>query len=169
MEHNYVFEHERIILKPLEETDIEQLRTLRNSRKQFFITQNEINSAAQKKWYESYLKNPSDIMFKVVKKDKPEEFIGTMALYDIDWERRTAECGRTLVDKLKAPERGIGTEVTKAICLFGFQVLKLNKIVAEVLKTNVRIIKAVLNVGFRIVGEDENLYFIELTNETINV
>ncbi len=167
MEHNYVFEHAGIILKPLEEDDIEQLRTLRNSRKQFFITQNEIDSAAQKKWYEGYLKNPADIMFKVVKKDKPEEFIGTMALYDIDRERGSAECGRTLVDKVKAPERGIGTEVTKAICLFGFQVLKLNKIVAEVLKTNVRIIKAVRNVGFRIVGEDDNLYFIELTKETI--
>lgn len=168
MEHNYVFEHERIILKPLEETDIEYLRTLRNSRKQFFITQCEIDSEAQKKWYEGYLKNPQDIMFKVVKKDKPEEFIGAMALYDIDWERMTAECGRILVDKTKAPERGIGTEVTKAVCLFGFQVLKLNKIVAEVLKTNVRIIKAVLHVGFRIVGENENLYYIEITRESIS-
>ena len=129
MKHNHVFEYGRIILMPLEKADIEELRILRNSQKQFFISRHEIDSGAQEQWYEKYLKNPEDIMFKVVKKEKPEEFIGAIALYDIDWENMTSECGRTVIDKLKAPEKGIGMEATKAVCLFGFQVLKLNKIV----------------------------------------
>ena len=168
MKHNHVFEYGRIIFMPLEKADIEELRILRNSQKQFFISRHEIDSGAQEQWYEKYLKNPEDIMFKVVKKEKPEEFIGAIALYDIDWENMTSECGRTVIDKLKAPEKGIGMEATKAVCLFGFQVLKLNKIVGEVLKTNERIIKVDLRAGFRIVGENDNLYFIEMTKETIN-
>ena len=168
MEHNHVFEYKRIILKPLQESDIEPLRVLRNSQKQFFLSQNEIDSQAQKQWYERYLKNPGDIMFKVVKKEEPDEFIGAIALYDIDWERMTSECGRTVIDKTKAPEKGIGMEATKAVCLFGFHVLKLNKIVGEVLKTNERIIKVDLRAGFQIVGEKDDLYLIEMTNETIN-
>lgn len=168
MKHEYRFEYGRIVLEPLEESDIEQLRVLRNSQKQFFISQDEIESEAQKQWYERYLNNSRDIMFRVVKKENQKEFIGAIALYDIDSKKRTAECGRTVIDKAKAPEKGIGMEATKAACLFGFEVLGLQKIVGEVLKTNERIIKVDLRAGFQIVGEDENLFFIEMTRSQIN-
>lgn len=169
MKHDYTFEFERIILKPLAIEDIEHLRILRNSQKQYFVSQYEIDSEAQKKWYNQYLDNPNDIMFKVIKKEKPDEFIGAIALYDIDWEKKTSECGRTVIDKKLAPEKGIGMEATKAVCLFGFDVLKLDKIVGEVLKSNERIIKVDTRAGFYIVGEDENMFFIEMTRDTINL
>lgn len=171
MKHDYEYEYGRIILKPLEWDDIEQLRVLRNQEKQFFLEQTEIEEDSQKKWYERYLEKDNDIMFKVVKKDKPEEFIGAIALYAIDWEKGTAEAGRTVIDKKKSPEKGIGQEATKAVCRFGFEKLKLKKIVGEVLKTNERIIKVDLRAGFRIVGESENgeLYLIEMTQDTIEL
>ena len=57
-------------------------------------------------------------------------------------------CGRTVVDKGLAPEKGIGLMATKAVCLFGFEQLGLKKIVGGVLKSNERIIKVDTRAGF---------------------
>lgn len=169
MQHAYQFEFESILLKPLMEADIEELRVLRNREKQYFSSQDEITREGQKQWYQKYLNKADDIMFKIVKHDNPDLFIGAIALYDIDWEQRIAECGRTVLDKSLAPEKGIGQEATKAVCLFGFEVLKIRKIVAEVLKSNERIIKVDKRAGFYIVGEHEDVYEIEMTPESIQL
>ncbi len=167
MKHQYEFDFGRICLKPLEKEDIEPLRLLRNQEREYFATQHEISKENQEAWYKSYLKKEDDIMFKIVKKDNLQEFIGAIALYDIDWKNKTSECGRTVVDKDKAPEKGIGMEATKAVCLFGFEVLKLEKIVGEVLKSNERIIKVDQRAGFYIVGEQGDMYNIEMTRDSI--
>lgn len=169
-QHKYEFPFERIILKPLGRDDIEDLRNLRNKMKDYFFSNSIITAEAQEKWYENYLQRENDIMFKVVKKDNPNTFIGTIAIYDIADDYSVAELGRTLVDKEKAPEKGIGTEVTKAACLFAFDVLKINKIRGEVLKTNPRALKMDLNVGFYLVGDyNQDSHLIEITKETIKI
>ncbi len=167
MKHEFEFDFKRIRLKPLEKEDIELLRLLRNQEKEYFATHQEIKKEDQDIWFESYLKKENDIMFKIVKKDKPKEFIGAIALYDIDWENKISEFGRVVVDKEKAPEKGIGTEATKAVCLFGFEVLKLNKIKGEILKSNGRIIKVDQRVGFSIVGEQDDMFNIEITRNSL--
>lgn len=167
MKHSYEYEFKRIILKPLEKEDIEALRILRNQERKYFTTQQEIAIETQKKWFQSYLKKADDIMFKIAKKESPTEFIGAIALYNIDMKNKISEFGRVMVDKQKAPEKGIGTEATQAVCLFGFKILKLKKIIGEILKSNERIIKIDKRVGFHIIGERENLYDIEITPETI--
>lgn len=169
MKHNLEFEYGRIVLKPLEEVDIEELRVLRNKESQYFSSAIEILPEQQREWYKKYQFQTNDIMFKVVKKDKPEEFIGAIAVYDIDEQKHTAVVGRTVIDKIKAPEKGIGMEATKAVCKFAFEKLGTKKIVASVLKSNERIIKVDTRVGFKIVGDiDNDTYAIELTPETLN-
>lgn len=167
MKHDYSYEFGHIILKPLEEADIESMRILRNKVKDSYLNNNEIDAESQKKWYQRYLEKQDDIMFKVVKKDKPDEFIGAMGLYDIDWENGISETGRTMLDKEKVPEKGIGIEIMKATCLFGFEVLKLKKIVAEVLKNNKPSLGATKRTGFRTVGEEGDYYLIEITLEDV--
>ncbi len=167
MKHNFDFDFKRISLKPLEKEDIELLRLLRNQEKEYFATHHEITKENQEIWYEKYLKKENDIMFKIVKKDTPKEFIGAIALYDIDWEKKISEFGRVVVDKKKAPEKGIGTEATKAVCLFGFDILKLKKIKGEILKSNERIIKVDQRVGFDFVGEQGNMFNIEITRDSL--
>lgn len=169
MKHAYQFEFGNIILKPLMEKNIEELRLLRNREKQYFVSQYEITREGQQQWYENYLDKNDDIMFAIVKKNASDLFIGAIALYNIDWGRKTAECGRTVLDKGLAPEKGVGQEATKAVCLFGFEVLKIKKIIAEVLKSNERIIKVDKRAGFYIVGEHDDVYDIEMTRESINL
>lgn len=170
MKHEYEFPFQQIILKPLEETDIEELRVLRNQERQFFLQDSIISPEGQASWYQKYLTKNNDIMFKIVKKDTPDKFVGAIAVYDIDWDNMTAEFGRTVVDKAKAPEKGIGLEATKAVCLFAFDVLKIKLIKGEVIKTNERILKVYTRAGFYISGDyDKDTYLIEMTRNTINL
>jgi RimJ/RimL family protein N-acetyltransferase len=170
MKHNYSIVYGRILLRSLEENNIEKLRLLRNKERQYFLNATEISKESQLKWFENYCNKDNDVMFAVEKVDQPGVFIGAIALYNIDWINKIAECGRTVIDKVIAPESGIGLETTRAVCLLGFEQMKLIKIVGEVLKSNKRIIKVDIRAGFRIVGEKSNdVYTIEMTRETLNV
>lgn len=169
MKHNYRFESKRIILRPLEWEDIGNLRALRNENRHLFLTTDLVTEEGQKKWYERYLEKQDDLMFVVEKREKPGQFIGTVALYDIDWDTMTCEFGRTLIDKKLAPEKGIGTEATAAMCTFGFDVLKIKKIIGHAWKTNERILKVDQRAGYQIIEEREDgVIYLEMTSETVN-
>lgn len=169
MKHNHRYEYGRIILSPLEAEDIEELRIIRNKERSFFQTKEEISADSQKKWYESYLKKDDDIMFKISHRDAPDDFIGAIAVYDIDWINKTAEVGRTVLDKSKNSEPGLGQDATKGICLFTFTVLGIDKIVASILKSNERILKVDTRTGFYITGDySDDSYAIEMTKTSLN-
>lgn len=170
MRHSHRYEYGRVILSPLEEKDIEELRQLRNRQKEYFLTKGEIGEEAQKKWYKLYLENDSDIMFRISHRDKPDIFLGAIAVYNIDYDSRVAEVGRTVVDKEKNAEAGIGLDATKGICLFSFTVLGIEKIVATILKSNERILKTDTRAGFYISGDGgDNSYAIEMTRTSLNL
>ena len=170
MKHNHRYEFGRIILTPLEKKDIELLRVLRNRENKYFQTKNEITKEAQEAWFESYLTKENDIMFKISHKDSPEEFIGAIAVYDIDYNNKIAEVGRTVIDKDKNNEPGLGQDATKGICLFSFTVLGIEKIVASIIKTNERILKVDTRAGFYITGDyNDDSYAIEMTRNSLNL
>ena len=101
MKHSYELKMDEIILKPLEKEDIEKLRILRNNLSIYFISQKQISKKEQQQWYNAYLKKDDDIMFKVVLADEDNEFVGAVALYDINREKKCAEFGRIIVDNKK--------------------------------------------------------------------
>lgn len=169
MRHHYHLQHGRIILRPLEERDIEELRVLRNKNLEFFFDSVEITSEAQRAWYERYLQKEDDVMFAVERSDKPGEFIGAIAIYNINPQTGIAECGRTVLDKEKAPLKGIGTETTAAACHVAFSQMGVKKIVAEILKSNERILTVDTRAGFVVTGENGENWCIEMTPETIRI
>lgn len=170
MIHSHRYEYGRVILMPLERNDIEKLRILRNKEREYFLFKGEIDEEAQRKWYESYLENERDIMFRISHRDKPDEFIGAIAVYNIDYDSRVAEVGRTVVDKEKNNEPGIGLDATKGICLFAFTVLGIERIVASILKSNERILRTDTRAGFYISGIcGDDSYSIEMTRTSLNL
>lgn len=168
MKHNYEYAEGRVIIKPLEKEDIEDLRVLRNKARYCFLNTQIISSENQEIWYKSYLKNEKDYMFKIAKKEKPEAFIGAVAVYDIDSEKKCAEFGRLVIDKEKAPEKGLGYEAVKAVCKFAFCLLGLHKIRAVVLKENERALSVYTKVGFYVCEETDTCYLIEITREQLD-
>lgn len=167
MRHSYQLSHQRILLRPLEETDIEALRSLRNENRAFFNTTAFITAEQQRDWFRRYLLRDGDVMFAAERAGRPGEFIGAIALYDIDLSTGTAEFGRTLLDKKKAPEHGLGTELVAAVCRVGFEQIGIVKITAEVLKTNGRAIAAYAKAGCKVIGENHRSWLLEMTANTI--
>jgi RimJ/RimL family protein N-acetyltransferase len=167
MQHDYMFEYRHIQLRPLCREDIESLRKLRNQNLKFFLNSNYITAEQQMGWFNRYLEKNDDLMFAVELRKNPGVFIGAISLYNVDHTLKEAECGRTVIDKDKAPIKGIGTETTVAVCQIGFLQLGLKKITGTILKSNPRILKVDTRAGFIVAGETEDCYKIKMTPETI--
>lgn len=161
-------ENENVILKPIEEDDIERIRLWRNSESisGVFIDNRIITSDEQIIWYNKYKSNINDKMFIINYNDKP---VGTVALYNIDYITCIAEFGRLLIGDLDSRCKGIALTATKALCEYGFNILGLNKIILQVYKDNFNAIKLYKKVGFNSIEEkcvnNKKIILMELYNE----
>lgn len=146
---------DNIVLKPIKRKDIELIRTWRNneSNNKIFFNNDYITVEDQNKWYENYKNNNKDKMFIIYNNNVP---VGTIALYDINYENRIAEFGRLLIGDLNSRGKNIGLIATKALCEYGFNNLGLNKITLEVYKENVKAFNLYKKIGFKIVKEINN-------------
>lgn len=76
-----------------------------------------------------------------------DEFIGTTGLYVINWIMRSAEF-RIFLGNKKYWNRGIGTECTKLMAVYGFEKLNLNRIWLGVNADNIGGVRAYEKAGF---------------------
>ena len=76
MTHNFQNEFEDIVLKPLEQKNIEDLRNLRNKEenRKCFIYQKEITKEEQENWYKKYSEKEEDLMFSAFLKENEEYY-----------------------------------------------------------------------------------------------
>lgn len=169
MKHNYRFESNRIILRPLEEKDIENVRKLRNAYAEFYVNQEEITEEQQKKWFAHYLTKEDDVMVVAELKDVPGSFAGATSLYDIDYEKKECEIGRTMCNKDVATEKGIGSEIFTAIIAMGFDTLGMKRIITSVLTNNPRSAHMTEKAGFKFYSgpDKDNLNWYEVTPEAL--
>jgi len=75
------------------------------------------------------------------------EMIGDMGFYRLDGENYKSEIG--YIFKPDFWLKGYGTEALKAVLKFGFEILKLNKIEADINPENLASIQLVLKSGFK--------------------
>lgn len=167
MRHSYQFRYQRVFLRPLEQRDIEELRVLRNKNRFCFNTTNYISAEQQRLWFQNYLRRETDVMFSVETVGNPGVFTGAIALYNIDLPAGRAEFGRTVLDKERVPEKGIGTEAVIAVCRIAFEQLGISEVTAEVLKSNPRALKAYEKAGCRTTGENDESWYLAITPDTI--
>ena len=168
MQHDYTILSKRIFLRPIEEADIENLRVLRNSKRQFFLGSDEITPEMQKKWFARYLEKQDDIMFVVEDRANPGVFAGAISLYDIDWETGRCEVGRTVMDKTKLTYKNVGAEATAAICAFGFDKLNLKVVIGNCYVDNIPMMKANEKAGHIFLKETDGVMYMEMTKDTVN-
>lgn len=118
MKHDYRYDGTELLLRPLEEKDIEPLRLLRNrpENRKWFFGSGEITQEAQKAWFDRYLTKENDYMFAVFLPQAPDAFVGAIALYDYEPETNSYEVGRLLLDSKNMPRRGMGIQLVAAVC-----------------------------------------------------
>lgn len=151
MNHTFAASYGRIRLGPLRPEEIEDARVLRNENRTGFMDDRLIAPEAQKAWFSRYLAHPSELMFSVYRADGGQ-WIGTAALFGIDTEHAYAECGRFMIDKARAREKGMGLEAVEAVCSIGFEALHLERLRLSVYEDNLPAVKTYQRAGFREYG-----------------
>jgi RimJ/RimL family protein N-acetyltransferase len=81
--------------------------------------------------------------------------IGYCSIYDIDILTRSAEISFVIGERLYQ-DKGFGKKMVLGLCIIGFNILKLNKLKAFVVKDNIPSMKVLSNSGFELKGERMN-------------
>lgn len=152
MKHNYSARFANVLLRPLEEGDIENLRRWRNDMQQsrFLRPIGHITSEMQRAWFQKYLTNENEMTFAIVETKDLNRMVGSVALYDFDGN--IAEIGKIQIGDPEAGGRGLGRISLVMAMWIGFKKLGLNKIIGAVHQENISAHKNDMRVGFRIVG-----------------
>ena len=157
MKHTLTLTTEHLLLSPLSEGQIEELRILRNrpENRVWFFDSAEITSEQQKAWFASQQATDGDYMFAVSLLQDPTAFLGAVSLHHYDREKSSYEVGRLLLDAGKVPARGLGKELISAACKLGFETLDAKRLLAEVFADNERSLACFTENGFTVAGTKE--------------
>ena len=142
---------DKIILRPIEEKDIEKFFTWRNDleiKNEALMHPFPVTKNSEKNWFEniSSAKDNRLVIFSIVCKET-NELIGFIKLIDINWIHRFCYFGIVIGDK-SAQGKGYGKEATKLIINYAFNILNLKKILLEVVENNIQAIKIYKKLGF---------------------
>lgn len=119
----------------------------------YMITDVEYDLDKQRKWFDKINKNPSESYWIIKYHAKP---IGLISLNDIDLKNRHTRWGYYIGEE---KYRMYGAIIPYYLYSYVFEKLNLNKIIAEVLEGNDRVIKLNLLHGYRKVGIFKNHIF----------
>ena len=123
--------------------DLDVIRTLGGTRMP-------MSREMEERWLEGTLASTSDAVFTIYEKSTGRP-IGNCDLHAIDARRGTAEYGIVIGEK-DAWGKGYGTEATRLMLAYGFDVLGLQNIMLRVYANNPAGVRAYERAGFRKVG-----------------
>lgn len=145
----------RLWLRPINEKDNENLRIWRNTHKEMFFSYDgtDISPERQDKWFKKYTSLPpgTDLMFIATILNTGEE-VGTIALYDVKMEDRTAVMGRVLVlEKYRGHD--YAQEMVDGLRDFAFETMRLHVLVVETDILNKKAKQIYFKAGFDTIGQ----------------
>lgn len=156
MNHNYYAQYDNVRIRPLKYEDIEALRIWRNKKDEtrYLRDIGHISSAMQRKWFDEYQLDDTQIVFAIDEVNELNRIVGSMALYDI--RDTQAEIGKIQIGDKEAHGRGIGRKSLVMGMKIGFECLNLNRIVGSVHRDNISARTNDLRIGFRIIGQHKS-------------
>lgn len=153
MKHSNNITYKNVLLRPLEEFDIEFLRQWRNnpSNNQYLNRIPYITPEVQKKWFYGYINNDDEMTFAIIENHELNRIVGSLSLYHF----KTDEClfGKILIGDDEAHGRKIGLNATIAATRIAFEQLHLNRIMLYVYVDNFVAYNIYLKAGFKVVDE----------------
>lgn len=151
-----ILETERLILKPIEEVDLDYLMNLRWDKEICeYLIHDPISTKDQFNWYNN-IKN--DLALSVfLKENNTLKIIGTTGLYNINYRHQRG----TIKFRLDKNYQGYGYayEFMIETLKYGFDTLNLNKIVGDGMEINEKVIKTLKKGGFEIEGVMKDFYY----------
>ncbi len=143
----------RILLRAIEESDLELIHKWSNDpyiAPQLGTMHFPTSAYQQRQWFEN-IQSQKDTIRLAIQLIEDGSLIGYIGLWHINWFDRVAEFGFMIGDKA-IHNKGYGTEATKAIIRYAFEVLDLVRIFSFVLETNLPSLRAHEKSGFKVEG-----------------
>jgi len=127
----------RIILRPIERTDIPQIIKWVNDPdvRQYISIIFPMMETDEQEWFDNlHRRKPNDMVFGIV---VDEKFIGNMGVHGISWTNGTATTGAFIGEK-EYRGKGYGTEAKMLLLHYLFHTLNLHKVCSTVIAYNKR-------------------------------
>jgi len=142
----------RVRLRLLEAQDLPRTLAWRNQDhiRCWFFFRERLTLDQHNGWFARYQRRDDDFVFIIEETGGEQRPVGQASLYNIDWDRGTAEYGRLMIGAADAVGRGLAREATNAIVALAFEQLGLREIHVEVVPANIRSIKLCEACGFEI-------------------
>lgn len=139
---------DRIYLREMNIDDTDDIVRWRNSDsvRKYFIYQGDFTTESHLNWIEQKIKTRQVVQFIIVENES-EKSIGSVYLRDIDRNFSKAEYGIFIGDD-NAKGKGYGTQATKLMLQYAFEVEKLHRIYLRVYADNTRAISSYVKAGF---------------------
>lgn len=152
---------EYVALRAIEQDDLIQLMTWRNNPefRKFFRETSEINMINQEKWFSSIIeKNSLNKMFSIIKLDT-NELIGACGLCYIDWINRSADFSIYIGYNDLYIDEKFAIDAGKLMMSYGFNVLNLHRLWAEIYSFDNKKKKFFNHLGFTMDGKFRDTYW----------
>ncbi len=147
-----VLNGEKCKLRPLELSDVKEIVKHINDLelKEYLSTIFPFNEALETEWIKSLSSKKNEVHFGI---EFDGNLVGTTGLRDIDFVSKHAEFGIMIFNK-DYWNKGIGTEATKLILKYSFEILGLHRIMLKVFESNTRAFKVYEKCGFKVEGRE---------------
>lgn len=150
----------KVILRAVEEEDLEMLRELTNSpdfEKMIVGWSFPVSKRDQIEWYSNCKNGLGRIRYTIVtKEDGP---VGMIGLRDIDWKNGVASgLGMRIANK-EIRTRGLATDAWMTLMRYAFNELRLNRINGSALAYNKASLRVCEKVGFKVEGTQRQAVF----------
>lgn len=159
-----ILQGEKIILRPIKESDFECFYRWHLDREIRFQTAMHpfpVTERMEKDWFEKAMNDISNkrVIF-VIEEKTTNQAIGYFQLTEINFINRNAMLGIVIGEK-EWQGKGLGREIMELGIQFGFSYLNLVKISLEVLTNNDKAINLYKSIGFVEEGVFKNHYFFK--------
>jgi len=154
----------KIILRPIEEKDIEKFYSWRNDpeiKNKALMHPFPVTRKLEKDWFEGISSTKDNrLVFLSIDCKETNELIGFVKLFDINWIYRFCYFGIVIGDK-SAQGKGFGLEASKLMIDYAFNILNLEKILLEVVESNSPAIKVYEKLGFEEEGRLKRQVYLD--------
>lgn len=140
------FEYEGLMLRPVEQRDLEAVRQLRNDHSTWInlTDPRPLTTSDQKAWLEGLNLKSGRFYFVAYRSENP--FIGLVRMDEYDPQNQSLRVGADVVPELRG--KGHGAAIYRTILKFGFDDFNLHRIWLAVLESNARAIRLYERAGF---------------------
>jgi RimJ/RimL family protein N-acetyltransferase len=142
-----MLEGKRVVLRPVEERDLEMIAHWRNAPdiRPFFFTPLPVYPGGQRKWYEGLVSDHSRLIFMI--ETREGKAVGFIGLSSIDARNQECEIGPGIVDPSER-SHGYAEEAIELLIRYAFEELNLHRLYAACYPFN-RVIELMKLYGFQ--------------------